>query len=464
MQGYRILRWLLRPHGLISGITLILLAALVLQFAGNTFFYEQAELNRIGSMHAERLGEQLTVAARVLAATKAEDRAEIAQALSTDSLSLTWRAVPSMTGPTALSPALETLQREVLRHRPALQDQGLALDGPTDPHRRDPSNQASGEVRLNDGSALAFFATNLGHNTAGLVGSLFSTALLAAGLICATALLTRRLGSPLRSLAEAANAVGHGMPVTVSVPARGPREVRQLAQALNAMQERIARLISDRTEALAAVSHDLRTPIARLRLRLDLSQDHLLRQASEADLDDMEKMVGSVLAYLRGDADPEAPRPVNIAALLTTLIEATLDAGQDVTYTGPSRAVLTTRPLAIKRAITNLLENALRYGERAYVSLRSEAGGLSILVEDDGPGIPDSELDRVFQPFHRLEESRSRTTGGVGLGLAIARQAIEANGGTIALRNRATKGLCAEVILPRQRAMSPAAAGSGHIL
>jgi len=267
-------------------------------------------------------------------------------------------------------------------------------------------------------------------------------------LLIAAPLLVRALGAPLRQLVRAADAIGRGRPVPVAV--EGPMEVRRLARALNAMQDRLARLIADQTQALAAVSHDLRTPIGRLRLRTDLLDDRSLQAELQADLDEMEQMVGSVLAYLKGDTDPEPPRAVDLVALLTTLVDAAADAGQDVVYRGPERAVLHARPLGLKRAFANLIDNAIAYGGSARVVLHCSETDMAIAVSDDGPGIPEAELGRVLEPFQRIEGSRNRTTGGVGLGLAITLQAVEREGGRLSLNNRPGGGLTAEVTLPRR--------------
>jgi signal transduction histidine kinase len=443
------MRWALRPPSLISNLILVVLAALVLQFAGNTLLYEHAEIDRASRVKKDHLAEKLAVAARALTVTDNEERPLLAEALSTNGVSLTWRQRSMIESGIEERPEVRDVREHLLRHQPELGNRALRLDSNTTGPRQ-ASSQTSGELRLPDGSFLGFTALNLGHELPEFLGILLSTALLAAGLLIITIMLTRSLGSPLRLLAKAADDFGHGTPVPVPVPVQGPREVHQLARALNSMQDRISQLVLDRTQALAAVSHDLRTPIARLRLRTDVIADHALQSAIETDLDEMESMVGSILAYLKGDTNPETPRPVDMVALLTTLIDAAVDAGRDVTYQGPSRAVLVARPLAMKRALSNLIENAVKYGGCARVCVQCSEAKISILVDDDGPGIPEEELKRVLEPFYRLEDSRNRDTGGVGLGLAIARQAIEANGGQIVLLNRLEGGLRAEITLPRR--------------
>ena len=252
----------------------------------------------------------------------------------------------------------------------------------------------------------------------------------------------------MRELANAADRIGRD-PAPTPVGERGPREVRHAARAFNDMQARIARLIADRTQALAAVSHDLRTPITRLRLRAGLIDDPETQAKIDADLDEMEGMIESTLAYLRGETETEMPRPMDIVSTLTTLCNATADAGADVNYVGPAQLRLVARPLALKRALSNLIDNAVGYGGCARVALRADGDAVEITVDDDGPGIADAEQANVLEPFYRLEASRSRKTGGAGLGLTIAKQVLDAHGGMLALANRAEGGLRVTLRLPR---------------
>ena len=273
-----------------------------------------------------------------------------------------------------------------------------------------------------------------------------STSFMAVGIIAVSLLLVRWLTGPLRRLVDVADRIGRGP--RVDVPQDGPEEVRRVARALDAMQARIERLVNDRTGALAAVSHDLRTPITRLRLRTGFLDDPETQAKMDGDLREMEAMIDATLAYLQGDADGGEPRLTDVAAMLSTLCDATADAGGAVSFEGPARLDATCRPVALRRALANLIGNAVEYGGAARVRLAREPPLLRIGIEDDGPGIPEAELGRVFEPFHRLEASRNRGTGGVGLGLTIARQAIAGQGGTLSLANRPGGGLQAVITLP----------------
>ncbi|MGO4127945.1 ATP-binding protein [Inquilinus sp. YAF38] len=433
------------PRGLLGRLTLLVLSAVLLQFLGAAVLQELAERYKAGNIQADHLADRLAIGERALSSVPPGQRPRLAEALSTADLALSWSERPAGGEEGVASPWLRDLEMRLQKRDSGLAGRGLILDrgsGEGEPHR------VRGELRLVDGSVLGFDVTRLQHGLPDLLRSLLSTALLASCLLIAAPLLVRALGAPLRQLVRAADAIGRGRPVPVAV--EGPLEVRRLARALNAMQDRLARLIADQTQALAAVSHDLRTPIGRLRLRTDLLEGRPVQAEMQADLDEMEQMVGSVLAYLKGDADPEPPRAVDLVALLTTLVDAAADAGQDVIYQGPDRAVLHARPVGLKRAFANLIDNAVTYGGSARVALHCSETGMAIAVSDDGPGIPEAELGRVLEPFQRIEGSRSRATGGVGLGLAIAVQAVEREGGRLALINRPGGGLTAEVTLPRR--------------
>lgn len=311
-----------------------------------------------------------------------------------------------------------------------------------------------GGVRLEDGSWVTFAATGLEMASVpahASLSSLSSLSAMALGIVLASLLVVRWITNPLRRLAKAAEDFGKG---GTPVPEDGPREVQDAARTFNVMQSRIHRLVADRIQVLAAVSHDLRTPIQRLRLRAGFLDDVGTQQAIDADLDEMEVMVESTLAFLRGKTESEEPRQADLAAILRTLCDDAVDCGAKVNYAGPDRAPMQFRPLAMKRAISNLIDNPVKYGGGgACVTLRDLSGETTVWVEDDGPGIPEAALESVFEPFERLEASRNRGTGGMGLGLAIARQVVNGHDGTFSLANRSTGGLVATVRLLRMGAL-----------
>jgi signal transduction histidine kinase len=286
------------------------------------------------------------------------------------------------------------------------------------------------------------------------------TFLAAFGLMTLAALLlvlwaTRRLTRPVGELAAAAERLGRDVN-SPPLPEGGPREVAMAAQAFNTMAGRIRRFVSDRTLMLAAISHDLRTPITRMRLRAEFVEDEEIRAKMLADLAEMEALVNASLAFARDDQAAEPSVPLDLVALVRTVLDEASDAAAgrgDVAtpaeYAGPERLTLRARPLALKRAIANLVQNALLHGGGVRLRVEPPSGGLvRIVISDDGPGIPQESLDAVFQPFRRLEDSRNRETGGTGLGLPIARNILRGHGGDVVLANRPGGGTDAVVTLP----------------
>jgi signal transduction histidine kinase len=258
----------------------------------------------------------------------------------------------------------------------------------------------------------------------------------------------RGLTDPLRRFARAAeNFNPHGE--IAPLPERGPFEIRAAARALNQMRERIKSLIDDRTRMLAAVSHDLRTPITRLRLRCEFIEDRAARAQMLDELTHMSAMVESVLSFLRDGQSREQASMIDLATSLQTICDQFAYAGRDVCYDGPDHVVIRARAAELHRAITNLIDNAARYGHRVDVRLMQASPSVIIAVEDDGPGIADRDKDAMLEPFVRGDAARGMNDkGGFGLGLSIARAVIEAHGGTLALLDRVPSGLIARVTLP----------------
>ncbi len=278
---------------------------------------------------------------------------------------------------------------------------------------------------------------------------LINLTVLMAVLIAALYVAARGITRPLRRLARAAEMIGRGSR-SPPLPQSGARELRDAARAFNSMQERLHRYLDSRTAVLAAMSHDLKTPLTRLRLQVEtLIEDPAVRERLGRELDEMEGMVRGALALFRGQDEQEALEPTDVDALVESVRQGFAEMGHDVQLTGHANGVLLARPQALKRCLTNLVSNAVKFGERARIVV-SDGVALSIVVSDDGPGIAPEYLERVFEPFFRLESSRNRDTGGTGLGLSIARDVAQAHGGTLQLRNRLQGGLEAELRLPRR--------------
>lgn len=269
-------------------------------------------------------------------------------------------------------------------------------------------------------------------------------------VIAVSLVAVRLVTRPLQNLAEAADAFGGDLD-SPPLPETGPTETRRAAEAFNRMQERLRRLIAERGRALAAVSHDLRTPLTRMRLRAELVDDEALRAQINADIDDMQAMVESTLDYLRGLRENEPPQSIDMEALLASMVADEQALGRQVTLTGKVVTPYFGRLSLLKRALGNLIDNAVKYGQSARVIIDDDPRELRLIVDDRGPGIPAADLARVVEPYVRLEGSRSRETGGVGLGLSIALDAARTHGGSLRLENRAEGGLRATLSLPRTR-------------
>ena len=260
-------------------------------------------------------------------------------------------------------------------------------------------------------------------------------------------LTARRLASPIRNFAAAAERLGLD-PGALPLPESGPQELRVATRAFNRMQERLQRLVADRILMLAAISHDLRTPLNRLRLRVEFLADEEQQQRIFADLEAMSAMIDTALDFARGGVRHEPSTLVDLGILVEDVCEDAADAGAPVSYSGDQDVHVYCQPPVIVRALSNLIDNAVKYGERADVTLMKEEHQVVIAVMDDGPGIPEEEREKVFGAFYRLDHLRDLPAGGVGLGLNAARTLIRANGGDITLANRNEGGLIARIVLP----------------
>lgn len=258
----------------------------------------------------------------------------------------------------------------------------------------------------------------------------------------------RALRSPLSAFARAAESFSLNQS-SPPIPETGPEEIRTAAKALNRMRERITMLMNDRTRMLAAISHDLRTPITRLRLRSEYIEDDAQRAQTLRDLDQMQAMLESVLSLLRSGS-AGSPTLVDVAALLQMICEEFSDRGHTVVYQGPGRAPLTAQPDEIRRAVTNLVENAVRFGTKVLVTLTAANDRVIIDVADNGPGIPDERKSAMLEPFVRGEEARTMdASSGFGLGLSIAQAVAQAHGGTLSLQDNDPRGLVVRILLPK---------------
>ncbi len=386
---------------------------------------------------------KLAVVAKLVDAATPQTRAAIlvAARASLPDLSET-RSEAAPDQPAAPDPMSRDLQVE-LGDRFAV----LASGSPTDAGRRHPTRLS---IRLPDGSVLSTpmpdFRRGPGGPTLDLIGTLLFLAIAFALLSVWAA---RALAAPLTRFAAAAER----FTVESSDPPlaeRGPLEVRRAAAALNDMRARIRRLVEDRTRMLAAVSHDLRTPITRLRLRAEEIEQEPLRRQVVRDLETMQAMVQSALSFLRDQTAPAHRVVVDLPALMQTVCDDFGDVGREIGFVGPAHVHVECDPDRLTRAVSNLIDNALKFGTVVTVRLHVPgAGEVAVDVEDDGPGIPDPEKERVLEPFYRGDAARGlNERDSFGLGLSIARAIIESQGGTLALLDREPSGLVARLTLP----------------
>ena len=426
--------------GLLGRIVLILALVLATEFVANTLIFERVSKFALQDDEAHRMAEYLVVARRMMDRTAPAGRGAIAQELSTARLHVSWH-----TGIDSQSThfRLNELRAQMLSAEPELFEGKLRLHLLPLSHGGD----IGGSVELSDHSTMVFRMSQQQAFWPLTVGRVVALALPMLALALVGGLLIRQTLRPLRNLMGATRLVGSQEPTPVVE--RGPREVRQLIRDFNIMQTRIHRLITTRTQALAAVGHDLRTPLARMKLRLAGAQvDEGTRDAIEGDINEMGDLLRSLQIYLGGEGQTLPAEKIDLAVMACSLIDAARDEGKDAFYDGPRNLEIWARPVSIRRAISNLIDNALHYAGNVRLSVRQTDEATLITVDDDGPGIAPERFADVVQPFVRLDEGRVRNTRGMGLGLAIVHNAMRAEGGELTLANRPEGGLRATLRLP----------------
>ena len=418
----------------------ILILAVGIELAVSTLLYERAGELRVAEEEAHRLADLLDQSARMMADAPPAERPALGGRLSTDKFHVRWHPAPMPAVPQ--SAALGTMREQVLRWEPELARGSLAFQ------LKSPDGEVRGQFALPDGSWLEFRIAQLAEPASPRFTRLLLALVPAIALVLIGGLLLRQMLEPLKMLSAAASRIGDGE--RILLPEGGVGEIGRVVTAFNDMQGRIHQLIRDRTEALASMGHDLRTPLARMELRMDEIDDDATRTALLQDAHEMEAMISSLLAYLGGDSDPEKRVPADIAVIAQTIVDAATDAGGDARYDGPDHLETHIRPLAFKRALTNLVENGIKYADGVAVTLSRRGGEILLLVEDDGAGIPEHELEHVLEPFVRLDLARARNTDGMGLGIPMAHKVVLREGGTFRLSRRASGGLRVEIRLPTQ--------------
>ena len=438
----------------IAGRTIaVLLLGLIALHLASIWAYRMGLDSEVGLTNAARTAERLVSIQSTLSRLAADKREETAHTLSGGALEVHYSTVPLAVAPAVMPGPANALRAEIAKRMNTNRESDFIVGTPsqesstrTDPHLTFVSMQLPDGGWVNTNIAVL----DGSHNSIRAI--VVSTALMALGVLGIAVGMARSVTHPIRKCAEEAKRVyvaSEPKPIQVD----GPKEVRELATAFNEMQLRVKKLVDERSLILAAISHDLKSPLARLRLRFEDLNDEDARRAIEADFDDMLQMIDSSLEFLRSDHTGEERQRLDLGAIVRTICDDFSDQDCDVMLERQDKAIFTGRRLALKRAFANLIGNALKYGQSAAVRVVATPEAIIVEIEDQGPGIPEEELNKVLAPFYRIETSRSRDTGGTGLGLTIAKSVIESHGGTLRLENRAQSGLLVTVILPRaQRA------------
>lgn len=454
------------PRSLFGQIVLALVAGLVVAHVAGAWLMVDDRARFGERLRGEYAAQRIAGLITLLDGTAPEERRRVVRALSVPptrlSLDQPWQQErdPSPDAEAFLRRVARELERpvelQVLSIRPAPprpeeRERRHFERPPMPPGAAAPRHLVlvSAQARLADGAVLTFRQALPEQSRDWPLRMLALLALLAVVVALLSGWAVRRLTRPLASLADAADGLARNLDQP-PLPETGPQEVARAARSFNAMQRALKSYLETRAQALAGVSHDLRLPLTRLRLRLEQLPENEMRAAMQRDLEEMEAMVGGTLDFLRAGGDTEQAVKLNLVALLEGLAEDAEAAGAKVSLHGTA-APLAARPQALRRCLANLIDNARRYGGGAVdVTLVDGAAAVEIRIEDRGPGIPEAERERVFEPYVRLEASRARHTGGAGLGLAIARAVARAHGGDVRLEARAGGGTSAVVTLPRR--------------
>jgi signal transduction histidine kinase len=429
---------------IVRWIALTIAVAMITSLALYALFIEAAGVWARPSLEQVGLLDQAAAITRVIDVAPRELRSTLASAASNPLFTVEWYVshesigvpVKTFSGSGPIQKLTHSLQRRVEAY------------APDDWQGEDAQARYVLAIQLSDATWLAFVAPvrTWGISQLARSGVLVVLGLIAALLVAWVA--TQRLAMPLRRFAHAAKRFGGDFHSPAITP-EGPYEIRQAIIAFNAMQAQIRHFVTDRTQMLAAISHDLRAPLTRMRLRGEFIEDEEQQRKLFRDVDEMQSMISSALEFFRDDARLEPATAFDLAELIQTLIDDYRDQGVELGFSGPGNQVYFGRPLGIKRVVTNLLDNAIKYAESPAITLTHSETSIIIEVMDRGPGIPEALLEKIFEPFFRLEASRNRNTGGVGLGLSAARAIVLEHGGELRLFRRQGGGTVARASLPK---------------
>lgn len=439
----------LMPDTITSRIIAVLLVGLVVFHVVSICAYQSGLDSEVTLINDRRVAERLLSIKQTLAGLPPGQREPTAHALSGGPLEVHWSSVP-LTVDSGHEPEKSIgLRQRLLGLAPELGSGGLVIGVPSPSVGRPAdSHLLLLSMQLADRSWANFSLTRLSGTHGSTWSIVLSTTVMAAGVLLLCIVVLRSVTRPLRQCAAAAQRL-FVEPDPVRIDVAGPRETRDLAAAFNGLQARVKRLLDDRTLMLAAISHDLKTPLARTQLRIEEVENVDLRRQIDADLCEMLVMIDSTLEFLKSGQSAESFHDVELKAILQTICDDMADLGNEISLATSGDLVLRGRRLALKRALSNLIANAVKYGQAVAVVAEACESGVVIIIDDNGPGIPVEEREAVFQPFYRLEASRNRTTGGTGLGLTVARTILQSHGGTIVLEDAPSGGLRARVNLPQ---------------
>ncbi|MGY2224408.1 HAMP domain-containing sensor histidine kinase [Pseudomonas gingeri] len=425
-------------------IALTILIAMFTALAFNALFVQLAGVWARPPLSETGLLDKVAVVVQVTEATAADQRLRLTQAVDDADFKVVWLPDRKTIDVPVLADAgfsSEKIFKRTLKGPP----RHMEAYEPSD--WSGPGGHYALLVELIDHSWLLFTAPSRSWGMAEGPRSLVILLLVLVSTALVTLIATRRLARPLEDFAQGVRRFGADFRAPAIEPV-GPHEIRQAILAFNGMQAQLRHFIQDRTQMLAAISHDLRAPLTRLRLRGEFIEDVEQQQRLFRDVDEMQAMINTALAFFRDDARLEQGTQLDLAELLQTLVDDYRDQSIDIHFNGPPRLVYFGRPLGLKRVMTNLMDNAIHYGREPLIELQQHPHDVIIRVLDRGPGIPVDLHEQVFLPFFRLEGSRNKSTGGVGLGLSTARAIVLEHGGTLTLTNRQGGGLAAVVVLP----------------
>jgi signal transduction histidine kinase len=426
---------------------LVLLVGLMVSHVASTAMYFTESNEALRLLGDQRIAERMAVITRLVEETPPTDRQRILDVVDAPNVHVMWSQSDPTTADTPTD-GRSYMMEHFLRGYLGDAESGeirMGYGGMMADRRPDgaPSGDQSGPA-----GQFQMIAPLEVPRPFSSVRFILSMSIMLVAVVILSVWVVRRLTARLATFAHAAERLGVDVNAP-RLPESGPREVRQAARAFNEMQRRIRRFVEDRTQMVAAIAHDLGTPITRLRLRAEYVGDEEQRRKVLADLDEMERMIASTLSFVRDETATEPRQTFDLVSLLQSVCDDLSDAGHTIGFHSEGRLPYECRPIALRRALTNVIENAVKFGNQAWVSLDARDDTVLITIDDDGPGIPDQYHADVFKPFQRLEDSRSRETGGTGLGLTVARTIVRAHGGDITLSNRSEGGLHVAVALPR---------------